>query len=641
MPKKAVAAPDERVAAWSDADPRLTREYMLAHRDEFRAHCLFIRTKVNGIQPLRDNYTQRLIDRIIAEERAAGRRPQLCCLKSRQVGVSTKAQALSFEDTFLVPHRHAFIVTDTVDHSKLMIGMNRRFLRYLPKPLKPDPKEMRLENVHGLEFPWDSKIQVEPEGDAHSMTANILHLSEFAYYKRPDDTLKEAMPAVPKDPTSLIIMESTANGQGNEFYDIFSAAVERKLKGVHLREQGWRPVFIPWWKHEEYRTKSWFSPLDLTLREEELMRRFKLHIDQIAWRRECVADVFKGDEDEFETRYPTTWQEAFKRSGRPVFEPDQMDRLLDEAPPRKNEGSVWVLSSPCEIEWDEAQKKPVLRDSPTGRLRVFRDFNPRREYWLGADPSEGDRKSDASPLEVLDMTGDWTKDQRGSIDQAAEWYGREPPDVLAKIAAWLGMLYGNAQIVGEANNHGILFFAVLESLGYPNIYFRKTHEEDVSGTITTKPGIMSTNKAKHAAIGVYRRWLRERRGRIFSPILLDQMSTTVYHRRQQTDLGNAELVTKITKPSNKEIDCVWAFAWPLFAYLGDVAAPLLPMSEKVLLSAQAQVLIARERSGKEAADQIAMDLAGMSGDDMLAVLDARSRKRRGPRQKGMPEWLTR
>jgi len=618
---------------WAEDDARFSREYFANNRADFRAQCLKIRTKIHGIRPMYDNYTQRLIDRVIRQEREGGRRPQICCLKSRQVGISTKEQALSFEDAFLVPHRQAFIITDNIEHSKLMISMNRRFLRYLPKQLKPDPKDMRLENVHGLEFPWDSRIQVEPEGDAHSMTANILILDEFGYYRRPDDTLKEALPSVPKDPSSLIIMSSTANGQGNEFYDTFTEAVERFERGVHKREQGWRPVFIPWWRHEEYRVSQkeiWFTPDQTTVKEENLMDRFKISIFQIAWRRACIADIFKGDEDEFETRYPTTWQDAFKRSGRPVFPPEQMDRMLDLAPPRKNEDSVWVLSSPCEIEWDEAQKKPVIRDQSDGRLRVFRDFKPRHEYFIGADPSEGDRRSDPSPIEVLDVVGEWDlkAGKRGSIDQAAEWWGREPPDVLAKISAWLGIHYGDGKIVGEANNHGILFFATLEAMGYPNIYFRQTHEEDVSGKVTMKPGIMSTNKAKHAAIGVFRRWLREERGTIHSPMLLGEMGTTVYHRRQQTDLGNADLVTKITKPSNKTIDLVWSFAWPLFVFQGDAAAPLLPLEEKVLVSAAAQVLLARERQSPEEADQVALDLTAMTGDDLTHYLEVRSQRRK-------------
>ncbi len=627
--RKAILPSGERVPAfvpWDGADPRFTREHMREHRDDFRAQCLWIRTKKDGLRRYHENYTQRLIDSVIREEREAGRRPQIICLKSRQVGVSTKAVAEGFEDTFLTPDRETFIITDTLAHSKLMIQMARRFFRHLPAAIKPNAKDMRLENVHGIQFPWDSRIQVEAEGDAHSMTANILHFSEFAYFKRPDDTLKEAMPAVPNDPSSLILMESTANGQGNEFYDIWCRAIEAELTGKHKNESGWRAVFVPWWKHEEYLMKPWFLPGDTTVRERELARRFSLNMRQIAWRRYTIEAIFKGDEDEFETRYPTTWEEAFKRSGRPVFDPEQMDRLLDQAPPRKNEGSVWVLSNPCEIEWDEAQKKPKLVDASNGRLRVFKDFNPRHTYVLSGDPSEGDRKSDPSPLELIDVVGTWTKEKRGSIDQVAEWWGRTPPDVLAKYAAWLGMLYGDAMIGGESTGVGLLFFTTLEAMGYPNLFMRQTHEEDVSGAITLKPGIAATNKAKHAAIGTFRAWLRECRGEIYSPILLGEMGTAVYFRREQTTMGGAGLVTQITKPSNKHIDTVMAFAWALWMFRGSEANPLLPLPEKVLVSAAAQVMLARERGAADH-EQIAMDLTGMSGDDLMHVLDVRHKRR--------------
>lgn len=636
-----VATPPATVdyGLWPDGDPRLTREYFVAHPEDFVDQCLKIRTKDSTIAPFRDNFSQRKFQAIVDEERAAGRRPQIITLKSRQIGLSTKVQAIAFKDTFLNEHREAFIITDKTEHSKLMIQIQRRLLRNLPPGVRPHSKDMKLENVHGIQFPWDSRIQVETEGDAHSMTANILHLSEFAYYKKPADTLKEAMPAVPMDPSSLIVIESTANGQGNEFYDLWCQAMEDEMKGVHHSERGWRPFFVPWWQHEEYTyAQPWFVPQDTNRRERELARRFKLNMRQLAWRRWCISKIFKGDEDEFETRYPTTWQEAFKRSGRPVFEPEQMDRLLDEAPPRKNEGSIWIQSAPCEIEWSVEQKKPILVPSSTGRLRLFRDFDPRRTYRLGADPSEGDRKSDPSPLELIDFTGDWTEGKKGSIDQIGEWHGRAAPDVLATYAAWLGQLYGFCQIVPEANGVGLAFCETLVRLNYPNIYMRQTHEEDVSGEITMKPGIVSTNKAKHAAAVVFRAWLREEKGVISSPQLLNEMGTTVYFRREQTTLGQAALQTQITKPSNKTIDCVWAFAWPLLVHKGDEANPLLPMEPKVILSAQAQVLLAMERNPRAEVESLSLTLTGMTADELMSVADARAR-RHGKIRKGMPPWL--
>lgn len=590
-------------------DGRLSRDYFRGNRDEFRELCLKIRTKRDGILPFIPNSTQRAIFDSIRKARSEGRRPQIIVLKARQVGTSTAIGGDLFTDAYLLDHRIGIVIADNIDHAKGLFEMQRRFYRNLPLILKPE--DMRLDNVGQLAFPWDSKVQVAAEGNVHSMTANAVHFSEFAYYLKPDMTLLEAMPAIPNDPSSLAVIESTANGQGNLFYEMWVEAIERKSRGeVH----GWDPIFIAWHQHEEYTMRPEFLPSDVTPDEYRMAKRFGLRMGQIAWRRWCIASNCKGDVDEFEVRFPATWEEAFRRSGRPVFEPEQMDRLLDEAPPRKNEGSIWVTSSPCEIEWDAATKKPVLISSDSGRLRVFKDWNPRHQYIVSADPSEGDKKSDPTPIEVLD--------QCASLDQVAEWWGRTPPDVLAKYSAYLGWTYGVAKVGGEANNHGILFFATLMEMGYPNIFMRQTHEEDVSGAITLKPGLMATNKSKHAAIGTFRQWLREKKGLIHSPILLGEMGTAVYFRREQTTMGTTALTTQITKAANKHIDAVMAFAWALWMHRGSETAPLLPMPELELISAYEQVQNALERD-PERATELALDLTGMTVKDLDRALEAR------------------
>ena len=53
------------------------------------------------------------------------------------------------------------------------------------------------------------------------------------------------MQAVPHDPQTMVIIESTANGVGGEFHQQWLRAVRGESEFV--------PLFFPWWEHQEYR----------------------------------------------------------------------------------------------------------------------------------------------------------------------------------------------------------------------------------------------------------------------------------------------------------------------------------------------------------------------------------------------------
>jgi hypothetical protein len=600
------------IAPVAEDDERLDPEYLREHPAFFREQCIKIKTKKHGLQPFYINYTQRTILETIHKIRQQGRRPQILCLKSRQVGVSTVAAYLLFQSAFLNPFREGLIVADDTEHAKGLFRMIRRFNRFLPEKLR---LKHPLNNVREMEFPHDSRIQVEAEGDIHSMTATEMLLTEFAFYKKPGETLSEGMQTLPDSPSSLAIIESTANGQGNVFHEMWCAAVEQsKNPDLPIWERGWTPIFIPWWRHEEYKKAPWFMPDDVTREEHDIMRRFKIGLERIAWRRWCIPNNCKGDPEAFQVQYPATWQEAFLLSGRPIFDPKHLEKYDAMCPPARD--AIWITSAPCEIEWDPVQRKPIIVANERGRLRIFKDENPRHLYAIGADPSEGDRKSDPTPIEVLD---------RMNFEQVAEWWDREPPDLLAKHAAHLGWKYNTAQINAEANNHGIQFFATLLDLKYPNIWFRTTHEESVSAEPTEKPGLFETNKTKHAIFDLGRQMIREGRGAIYSPLLLGEMHQAQYQRKRNRD-GLEEGATKITRPPGKFIDACISFLIALYTHRGAEEAPLLPLPELEILSIESRVVRLRERD-PAGADQLALDLMGMTGAEFDALLEARYQRK--------------
>lgn len=585
-------------------------EYLREHREWFRENCLKIVTKEHGLQPLRLNHTQRVVATKIQELRKKGIPPRIIVLKSRQVGISTFAESEGFADCLLNPYRSALVIADSEKHAKGLFRMTRRFNRFLPDELRFTP---RLNNVGELEFPNESRMQVETEGDVISMTANFIHFSEAAFYKNAESTFQSALQSLPKSLDTLSIIESTANGQGNLYHRMWCAAMQASVTlDLSPWERGWVPIFVPWWQHEEYVLQPWFLPEQTTNYERRLARKFKLNMRQLAWRRWCIRVNCQGDATRFPIWYPSTWQEAFEMTGRPVFPSEELDYYARLAPPAKVEGSIWEMTKPSEIEWQADRKCSIIVPSVNGRLRVFEKPNPRHSYIIFADPSEGDQGSDPSPFEVLDQM---------DFHQVAEWWGRTPPDVLAQYAAWAGWYYNTALINAEANNHGILFFSTLLQMRYPRIYYRSTHEESVAGEVTMKPGLMQTNKTKHALFDTGRRYVRERRGAIRSPILLSEMATAVYVQKENRE------ATLITKPNGCHIDAAVCWMGCLYTHRGSLENPLAPLPENELHSAALQVALAAERD-PERANRLSVDLTGMSGAELEKLLDVRRERKR-------------
>ena len=199
--------------------------------------------------------------------------------------------------------------------------------------------------------------------------------------------------------------------------------------------------------------------------EERLVRDFRLTDEQLQWRRQKVS---VSGLDLFHQEYPNTPHEAFLNSGRPVFDPEHIHKLIQEAPqPLKRMGMV-------EGEFEEDR---------LGELHVWEKPAASKSYYIGADVAEGLRNGDFSVAQVLD----------GDRKQVAVWRGHVYPDEFARVLERIGDLYNQADICVELNNHGILTANVLaKELKYPavwtdRVYDRIDDEETVRLGFTQNP----------------------------------------------------------------------------------------------------------------------------------------------------------
>lgn len=285
--------------------------------DERLLEQLTIRDKEARLQPLRLNAGQRLMLEAMRRQRAAGAPVRIVLLKARQFGGSTLAQACLFCDAAHSPRREAWIVAHNLNSARALFGMARRFYAHYPatarlKPARCNAGELLLPNQSRIAA---STAETAPGG--RGFTLHALHASEIAWWRRAEQSMLSLMQAVPDHPDTCVIAESTANGMGGYFHDLWRAA--------RAGQNGFEPVFVGWNLVEEYSlpfaddaARRRFQD-SLTPEEDALRGDAGLALEQLHWRRACIRDKCGGSEDAFRQEYPLHDQEAFLTSGRPVF----------------------------------------------------------------------------------------------------------------------------------------------------------------------------------------------------------------------------------------------------------------------------------------------------------------------------------
>jgi hypothetical protein len=444
-------------------------------RDEFPFYskaALKIRTKDGEIKPLVLNAAQQILQKAIDEEMNERGFVRIIILKARQQGLSTCVGGYMYFSVSQNRARKAMVVTHHADSTRALFDMTKRFHENCPDILKPSTK---YSSRRELSFDsLDSSYVVATAGGesiARGETISHLHASELAFWpvNAAKDNWNGLIQAVPESKGTAVFIESTANGITGLYYDLWKGAVEGK--------NGYRPVFIPWFLDPAYRAPC-PEALDHTPEEQDLIDKFNLDDEQLMFRRKRIAQT---SADLFKQEYPAVPDEAFLATGAPVFNPEQLVKLLDTA-----RDPVARLA----LEGDDWQ------NHPRGELTQFYPHDSGERYYIGADVAMGGGRGDYSVAQVLDS----------KKRQVAIWRSNHyNPDYFATVLEKLGRFYNEAFIIAENNAHGILTCTRLgKDFAYPNIYMvtevdKLTERESVQigfrTTVKTKPLIIDQLRA--------------------------------------------------------------------------------------------------------------------------------------------------
>ena len=445
---------------------------LIRNPKKYVEHFLKIRDKRGKLINLKFKPAQAKLYDIMKREHDAGKPVRIVILKARQLGFSTVIESLFFQDAATRELVRTLIVAHTADATANLFKMNKLFYDKLPPPLKPmrrasNAQEIIFENPTrdaeekerspGLM----SSIRCVPatgESVGRSDTLTNVHASEVAFWSNMEDTLDALLQAVPDNPDTAVIIETTPNGF-NAFKKFWDDTVAGKT--------GFVPVFFPWFEDPEYR-KPVPPGTEWTEEEIKLREAYNLDDEQLSWRRWCIAANLRGDEEKFKQEYPSCPEEAFLLSGNPFFDVYTIilcSQLVKEAISRGrfvySEGNDY---RPENITWQEAED---------GEIVIWQRPEKGVPFVTGGDTAGFG--SDRFTAHVLNNS---TSEQVAELNYnggSELWYSQQ--------LYCLGK-YFNTALIGVEINFSTYPERKLEEWGYPKLYIREkaddvTHELNV------------------------------------------------------------------------------------------------------------------------------------------------------------------
>ena len=461
-----------------------------------------IRTKSGQLVNFKFNEAQKSVYERYKKDYGV-RPPRYIVLKARQLGISTLVESLLTAKTITSHNKSSLIVAHESDSTANIFNMTKRFIDNLPKELKPSQK---YSNKKILDFNdsegqgLDSNIRVMTVGEgARGSTFQYVHLSEVAFWEKPEEAMTAILQTVPMTNDSLVVIESTANG-----FNYFYQEWQRAVRG----ESDYTPIFIPWYQDKDYVRP--YHKEEWTDYEKELKKLYSLSDEQLSWRRWAINNLCMGNEDIFRQEYPITPEEAFLTSGHSVFNSQLiLERMKHITDPKKRGFFKYDYDglSITNIRW---------QDDPRGFIKIYEE--PNGDFTaLGGDTAGSGEDYFAS--HVIGKNG----------HQLAVYHARDDEDLYTKQMYCLGMYYNS--VIAIETNLSTYPNQELKRLRYPRLYVRKLFDR-MQDTVEARYGFRTTTVTRPNIISNLVEIAREDLDYIVDHETLEEMLTFVYRENK-------------------------------------------------------------------------------------------------------------
>ena len=159
-------------------------------------------------------------------------------LACRQSGKSISSVAYLLWFAIFHSEKNVAILANKGATAREMLARITLMLENLPFFLQPGTKAL---NKGSLEFSNNSKIFAAATSGSsiRGQSVNLLYLDEFAFVERATEFYTSTYPVVSSGKDTKVIITSTANGIGNQFYSIWQGATQ----GTNA----YKPFRVDWW----------------------------------------------------------------------------------------------------------------------------------------------------------------------------------------------------------------------------------------------------------------------------------------------------------------------------------------------------------------------------------------------------------
>ena len=210
-------------------------------------------------------------------------------LKARQIGWTTLVSAHQFWLAFFKDDQNIIDLSRTEREAVLLLRKTKYGHKHLPEWMNERGPQSLVDHQQRMGFSNGSQITSMPSASdpARGESATLVVVDEWAFLPNPQEAWASIEPVA--DVGGRIIGLSTANGSGNFFHKLWTGATTGNNK--------FDAMFFPWSASQD-RDEAWYEGKIASM---------------LPW--------------QLAQEYPTTPEEAFVRSGNPVFDLDVLGEL--------------------------------------------------------------------------------------------------------------------------------------------------------------------------------------------------------------------------------------------------------------------------------------------------------------------------
>ncbi|QOW47870.1 terminase [Acinetobacter piscicola] len=281
-------------------------------------------------------------------------------LKARQLGLTTLICVLWLDHALFNANQNTGIIAQTDPIAEEIFRDKIKFTYdNLPQEIRERFPTSTCTATEMVFAHNNSKISV-----AYSYRGSVthrLHISEYGkicaqFKKKATETITGSIPSVPTN--GIIVIESTAEGRGGDFFDKVQIAQKNYASRKKLSSKDYRFHFYAWWQEPKYRVDAsevvitekdhkYFDRVE-TLVKDKMNIKMRIDPDQRAWYVATRANDLSNNQARMWQEYPSFPDEAFQVSTEGNYYANDMLDL------RKRDGitDVEVLDIPTNTFWD-------------------------------------------------------------------------------------------------------------------------------------------------------------------------------------------------------------------------------------------------------------------------------------------------